>query len=134
MHICGLELGILRTHEVHEEHGADEADGAEDADRWEILDRVHAGLGEGIESHRIVQADSGHKESHRYGIKREEPRELDSLDLGAIESGTRHKYSGDEMADAEHLLRLDILISQDTDKRGHKERDYTLNGIEPADI
>ena len=124
----------LEAEEVNDPHGRDEADSTEDTDGREVLNRIHAGFDEGIESDGVGERDGRHEECDGEGVEGEQRAEVYIGGREGIHTCCAHKQAGEGMAETEGLLRLDPAVCDDTHEGRHEETNYTLDGIEPSDV
>ena len=130
-----LHVVVLEAGEVDDPHGEDESDGAEDPDGGEGLHGIQAGLVQGVVRHGVAQCDGRHEEGHAQGIIGEDLPEGDLIAVfHAHVTRQCHEHGGQEMTDAEHLLRRHPAVGDDADQGGHEQRHDALDGEELSDV
>ena len=132
------ERTVFPTSAVDKPHRDDETDSSQHTNRREVLDGVKPVLLQDREGGGVCQGDGGHIERHTQRIEGdEEALRLQFLTEASLQSkppASQHEAACQQMAEAQHTLRLHILIGNDTHQCGHEDRHDTLDGIEPGDL
>ena len=130
-----LLITVFVAREVDDPHREDETDGAEHADRREGLHRVQPGFGQSVVRYGVAQGDGRHEEGHAECIEREQLPETDRATVfHSHVTRQGHEDGGEEMADAQELLRRYPAVGHDTHQCGHEKGDDTLDGEEFPDV
>ena len=129
---------IVEHGTVHKPHHGNKTYRSQHSDGRKILHRIHAVVLQNGECRGIGQSDGRHIESHTTGVEQDKQSSILELVtktcLHTQPPAAQHKATRQEMAQAQHPLRLHILIGHDTHQCRHKDTHDTLDGIEPRDL
>ena len=121
--------------QTHAPHRYNESYRTEHTDRREVLNGIHAVLNQCVEGYGVRQRNSRHKECHTHGVQREQCTELHCVACtDSVPAGGYHERSCQKVAEALQFLCLYPAVGYYTHQRRHKQTDYTLYRIEPADV
>ena len=119
---------------VDKPHGGDKTNGSKHTNGREVLDRIHTLALQNREGCRVSQRNRRHVEGDAQRVERDKRGLVGGIIVHAHPPASQHEGTCQQMTETEHALRLHVFVGHDTHQRGHEDRHYSLNGIEPGNL